>query len=109
MAAWLPIVGDDVHALRALAGASELAARAGRSLAEAAQETGWAGTTVPGLTSAGSIDTAALARAGPAVRSAATLLTRAEGALATVSTSRLFGPVRETVDTARRSWPPGPG
>ncbi|HEX9885632.1 MAG TPA: DUF4012 domain-containing protein, partial [Longimicrobiales bacterium] len=101
VAAWLPIVGDDVHALRALAGASELAARAGRSLAEAAQETGWDGTTVPGLSSAGSIDTAAVARAGPAVRSAATLLTRAERALATVSTSRLFGPVREAVDTAR--------
>lgn len=98
---WLPILGDDVQAVRALSSASGLAAQAGRSLVRAARDAGWDGTTIRGLASAGSIDTAAIARARPQVEAAATLLTRAEHALAPIPTRGLFGPVRDAVDIAR--------
>lgn len=98
---WLPILGDDVRAVRALSSASGLAAQAGRSLVRAARDAGWDGMTIRGLASSGSIDTAAIARARPQVEAAATLMTRAEHALAPIPTRGLFVPVRDAVDIAR--------
>jgi hypothetical protein len=103
LAAALPVLGDDVRAVRALAGASALAADAGRELVDAARGASWDGSTVPGLVSGGVVDTGAIAAAAPALDRAGSLLGRAERALAPVETDGLFGSIADVLVTARRT------
>jgi hypothetical protein len=101
LAAALPVLGDDVRAVRVLADASGLAAAAGGQLVDAAREAGWDGSNIPGLVSGGTVDTAAIAAAAPALDRTASLLDRADRLLASVETDALFGSVADAIATAR--------
>lgn len=97
VAALLPWIGDDAHAVRSLAEASQLAARAGDTLVIAAQDAGWDGKGLPGYQKGGSFDTAPIEAASAGLARAAALITRANDLLAPISTDGLIGSVRDAV------------
>ena len=101
LAGRLPWLGDDVHAVRALAEAGELTAGAGARLVEAARRTGWRGGEVPGLGGDAGLSPGALDAAAPELGEAAAALRHGEQVLADVSVEGLLGPVRDAVITAR--------
>jgi hypothetical protein len=70
----LPVIGDDVRAVKAMATASELGARAGSSLVGAAQAAGWHGSTSFALGEGGPFPLTALEAATPDLDAAASLL-----------------------------------
>jgi hypothetical protein len=101
LAGLLPWVGDDIHAVRALAKTGELTADAGARLVEAARRIGWRGGDVPGLGGDSGLSPATLDAVAPELDEAAAALTNGEQILADVSVEGLLGPIREAVITAR--------
>ena len=70
------MIGDDVHAVGALADAAVLTADAGQTLAGAAERVGWSGTGVPGVSDAGAIPSATLRETAPELQRRAGSSTR---------------------------------
>ena len=100
LAETLPVVGDDAHAVDALAQAAADAADAGLELTAAARRVGWDGEQLPGFGTGGKIDAAKIAAAVPGVRAAADLLTSAQANLEAVDTDGLTAPVASATDQA---------
>ena len=100
LAGLMPWVGDNVHAVRALAETGELTAGAGGRLVDAARRTGWRGRELPGLGDTG-LSPDALDAVAPELGEAAAALRHGEQILAEVSVEGLLGPIRDAVITAR--------
>ena len=98
---WLPALGDDVDAVRDLAGAASLVAGAGTSLTDAAGRAGWDGESIPGLETAATVDVELLSEVAPVVHRAASALSEADASLGAIDTGALTGVVREAVVAAR--------
>jgi hypothetical protein len=103
LAETLPWVGDDAHAVDALAQAAVDAADAGLELTAAARRVGWDGAQLPGFGAGGKIDAARIQAGAPGVRAAADLLVAAQRRLEDVETADLVAPVASAVDQARTS------
>jgi hypothetical protein len=101
LAGVLPWLGDDVHAVRALAETGELTAVAGARLVEAARRTGWRGDEVPGLGGDAGLSPDALDAVAPELGEATAALRHGEQVLAGVSVEGLVGPIRDAVISAR--------
>lgn len=97
LAALLPWIGDDAHAVRSLAEASQLAARAGDTLVVAAQDAGWDGKGLPGYRTGGKFNPAPIRAASAGLGRAADLINQANDLLAPINTAGLIGPVRDAV------------
>lgn len=100
LAQTLPVVGDDAHAVEALAGAAADAADAGLELTAAARSVGWDGGQLPGFGAGGKIDAERIAAAAPGVRAAAGLLASAQTDLEAVDVDGLTSPVASAMDQA---------
>ncbi len=81
---FLPVIGDDARAVRAMSRSAVLAAQAGNELVTAARDAGWDGTSVPGFEPGGRIDLDLVNAAEPALAQAATLMGRAREELAPI-------------------------
>lgn len=101
LAAALPWIGDDVHAVDDLAQAGSLTARAGETLAGAAQRVGWDGSGVPGVSADSGLSSQVLAQIAPELRAANADLGAALGILDAVPAGNLIPPLRDAVLTAR--------
>jgi hypothetical protein len=99
----LPVIGDDVRAVKAMATASELGARAGSSLVGAAQAAGWHGSTSFSLGEGGPFPLTALEAAAPDLDAAASLLGQADATLTPIESEGLITPVRDAVASARET------
>jgi hypothetical protein len=99
----LPVIGDDIRAVKAMGTASELAATAGSSLVRAAQEAGWHGSTTVSLGKGGPFPLTALEVAAPDLDAAASLLAQAEATLTPIELKGLTTPVRDAFASARET------
>lgn len=100
VASWLPVIGDDVDAVRSLARAASSSADAGGALSGAAEAVGWDGESVPGY-EPGAVDLDAAEAARADLERSAQLLGEAHATLAEVDPSGLVGPLREGFVEAR--------
>jgi hypothetical protein len=91
----LPMVRDDIDAVRTLAGALKTTTRAASTLTDAAVDAGWGTGGTQGL------DTALLVQIAPALESAANDLRTATEQVMGIRTDGLFGQVRDAVLDAR--------
>jgi hypothetical protein len=96
----LPVIGDDVRAVKGLASASEIGARAGSSLVLAAGAAGWHGSTAVALSDGGPYQPAALAAAAPDLDVASRLLAQAKTTMTAIPLTGLSSPVRDAVAAA---------
>jgi hypothetical protein len=101
LAGWLPVIGDDVHAVDALAEAAVLTAEAGQTVMGAAERVGWTGIGVPGISAESPIPSAQIREAAPELQRAGAQLAEANDRLADVSLDGLIPPVRDAVVEAR--------
>ncbi len=101
LAGILPVVGDDVRAVRTLGQTSILLAEAGGHLVEAADAAGWDGEELPGFLAGGRIDLTVLDRAEPGLQQAAERFNRASALLAEVPEAGLFPRLARGVAQAR--------
>ncbi|TMM21706.1 MAG: hypothetical protein E6F95_10345, partial [Actinobacteria bacterium] len=99
----LPVIGDDIRAVKAIGTASELGARAGSSLVRAAQAAGWHGSTAVSLGKGGPFPLTALEAAAPDLDAAASLLGQADATLTPIGLEGLITPVRDAVASARET------
>jgi Protein of unknown function (DUF4012) len=99
----IPGVGDDVDAVRSLAGASDRAASAGLDLVDAAQAIGWTGDELPSFANGVVRIVDGLQKAAPELDAAARALERASSELGAIDTGQLFGGVRSVVVQAREA------
>jgi uncharacterized protein DUF4012 len=97
----LPWFTDDVEAVRALADATRDAVSAGERLTAIAHESGWDGTSIPGMGSPGRIDTDVVRELEPDLRAAAQSLDAARSTIDGISTDGLVGVVQGAVLEAR--------
>jgi hypothetical protein len=97
----LPVIGDDVRAVKAMATASQLGARAGSSLAVAARAAGWHGSTTLTFGEGGPFPLTAVEAAAPDLDAAAALLGQADATVAQIGSDGLIAPVRDALDEAR--------
>ena len=100
VASWLPVIGDDVDAVRSLARAASGAADAGIALSGAAEAVGWDGESVPGY-EPGVVDLDAAAAARADLERAGGLLRGARRTLDEIDPSGLVGPLRAAFVEAR--------
>jgi hypothetical protein len=99
-ASWLPVIGDDVDAVRSLARAASGAAEAGGALSGAAEAVGWDGESVPGY-EPGAVDLDAAEAAQADLERSAELLGEAQGTLDEIDPGGLVGPLRAAFVEAR--------
>jgi uncharacterized protein DUF4012 len=102
IASQLPWLGDNVDAVEALSQAITTSAEAGRGVVASAQQTGWSGSGLPGL-SGRPIAQTKLQLLAPALETAGGALTQAAQGLEAVQGGHLVGPVRSAVETAHTS------
>ena len=100
VASWLPVIGDDVDAVRSLARAASSSADAGGALSGAAEAVDWDGESVPGY-EPGAVDLDAAEAARVDLERSAQLLGEAHATLAEVDPSGLVGPLRDGFVDAR--------
>jgi hypothetical protein len=100
VAGWIGPLADDVAAIRGVANASALVARAGLRLADAAERTGWNGAGASDL-GPGSLDLEGLRSATRPLEDADALLADAAGSLSSIRTDGLVGSIRDGVTLAR--------
>src|SRR5918999_5906383 len=93
-ASWLPVIGDDVDAVRALARAASSAAEAGGALSRAAEAVGWDGESLPGYEPR-VVDLDAAVAAQADLERSAELLREAQRALDEIDAAGLVGPLRD--------------
>ncbi len=102
----VPLLGDNIRAVSAVAEASARSADAGLAMAEVARVLGWTDLRLPATESIGEVDLEALRSAALGLDTVATELGTALARLETADTGRLVGPVAagfdDAVDTLRR-------
>jgi len=98
----LPWIGDDVDAIGVLTDATILAASAGERITDAAQATGWDGTSIPGV-QGGHVDVGVIASAAPALGEAANLLGEAQALIAPLDPDGKLAPIAEAVRSAKQT------
>jgi hypothetical protein len=96
----IPWIGDNVHAVEAVADASQRTAEAGLAMADAADTLGWQDLRLPATEAIGSVDLPTLRAATPSIDQAARLLGTAAAQLEAADTGRLVGPVQAGFDDA---------
>ena len=96
----LPIVGDDIAAVQAVAVASEETAEAGLAMVDAANTLGWHDLRLPATEAIGSVDIPTLRAATPKLNEVAKHLGIAAAQLQAAHTGRLLGPVATGFDDA---------
>ena len=101
MGSKLPLIGDDVRAVRDLGVAADLSAQAGNLLVRAADAAGWHGSKAIVLSEGGPSPPSVLKAAAPDLDAAAKLMTQATATLSALSLDGLIAPVRDAVETAR--------
>ena len=96
----LPIVGDNIAAVQAVAVASEQTAEAGLAMVDAANTLGWHDLRLPASEAIGSVDIPTLRAATPKLNEVAKHLGIAAAELQAADTGRLLGPVATGFDDA---------
>ena len=96
----LPIVGDNIAAVQAVAVASEQTAEAGLAMVDAANTLGWHDLRLPATEAIGSVDIPTLRAATPKLNEVAKHLGIAAAQLQAADTGRLLGPVATGFDDA---------
>jgi hypothetical protein len=108
LAGLLPVIGDNIDAAAAVAGASRDTAIAGRSMVRVARDLGWTDVAIPAAAAAGRLDLDALTSAASPMDDVVERLQGALRRLEAAGGGRLLGPVstgyRDAVDgLARRT------
>ena len=93
LAGLLPVIGDNIDAAAAVAGASRDTAIAGRSMVRVARDLGWTDVAIPATAAAGRPDVDALATAASPMDDVVARLRRALDRLEGAGGGRLLGPV----------------
>jgi hypothetical protein len=101
LAAALPFIGDDVHAVTTMAEATELAASAGEALAAGLAVTDWNGEGLPGFRSGGRFDPTVIRQASSGLQAAARGLDEAVATADTIEVDGLVQPLGAEVSEAR--------